>query len=119
MSTALASLSSRNVRSTLRVGLIGGPSRSGWQLERTAAELGCELEHHSGATRGRGTIALAAMIRRVDVLVILTDVNSHNAVVQARRTATACGRPYVLARRLGASQLTALLTSLRAGEVPS
>ncbi len=93
----------------LRIGIVGGVDRTAANLERAAAALGCDLELHTGQTAGRGAPTLAAMIARVDLVVILTDVNSHNAVVAARKLAGACGRRHVLLRRCGPSRLGALL----------
>ena len=103
-------------RHRLRIGVIGGVERNFQQLERAAESLGCEAECHPGHMHGRKPAALDALIRRVDVVVIVTDVNSHNAVIHARRVADAAGRPYVLVRRLSPSRLGALLTVLLAGD---
>lgn len=80
----------------LRVGIIVGVDRAAGNLERAATAFGCDLELHTGQTAGRGAPSLAAMIARVDLVVILTDVNSHNAVVAARKLASAHGRRAVL-----------------------
>ena len=100
----------------LRIGVIGGVERNFQQLERAAAALGCAAECHPGHMHGRKPAALDALIRRADVVVIVTDVNSHNAVIHARRVADAAGRPYVLVRRLSPGRLGALLTVLLSGD---
>ena len=98
----------------LRVGIVGGVERTAVQLERAAESLGCSLEYHGGHTKGRGASALDALIRRVDVVVILTDVNSHNAVTQARRAALSAKRPHVLLRRMSPGRLGALVSVMLA-----
>jgi hypothetical protein len=103
----------------LRVGLVGGPTRAAQQLERTATALGYQLEHHTGETAGRGAPSLESLVRRVDVLLILTDLNSHNGVVACKKLATAYGRPHVLLRRCGPARLAEILTELSAGRVPA
>jgi hypothetical protein len=60
--------------------------------------------------RGRASDGLASLIDRVDLLVILTDVNSHNAVIAARKLAIARGRRHVLLRRCSPGRLVALVT---------
>jgi hypothetical protein len=101
-----------------RVGLVGGPTRAAQLLERTARAHGYQLEHHSGDTAGRGAPSLESLVRRVDVVLILTDLNSHNGVVACRKLATAYGRPHALLRRCGPARLAELLTDLSAGRVP-
>jgi hypothetical protein len=103
----------------LRVGLVGGPTRAAQQLERTAAALGYQLEHHTGETAGRGAPSLESLVRRVDVVLILTDLNSHNGVVACRKLATSYGRPHVLLRRCGPARLAEILTDLSAGRLPA
>jgi hypothetical protein len=102
-----------------RIGLVGGPTRAAQQLERTAAGVGYQLEHHTGETAGRGAPTLESLVRRVDILLILTDLNSHNGVVAARKLATTYGRPHVLLRRCGPARLTEILTDLSAGRLPA
>lgn len=98
----------------LRVGLVGGVERSEVQLMQVAAAAGYELELHSGHMVGRRAQSLAAMINRVDVVVILTDVNSHNAVLAARRLAVSRGCRLILQRRCSPARLGELLHSLEA-----
>ena len=96
-------------RPRIRVCLIGGVDRSPALLSRAAASVGAEVEHHTGHMTGRGADGLAGAISRADLVVILTDVNSHNAVLAARRLAVARGRRYVLMRRCSPRNLVALI----------
>jgi hypothetical protein len=93
----------------LRIGLVGGVDRTAVLYQRALAAIGCRLEHHTGHMAGRGAVALASLVERVDLLVILTDVNSHNAVIAARRLAVARGVPHHLLRRCSPGRLVALI----------
>ena len=84
----------------LKVAVIGGLTRATDQWKRAGAALGVELEHHDGQSAGRRAGDIASIVRRADVVLIITDLNSHNGVAQARRGALAHGRPHLLLRRL-------------------
>ena len=45
--------------------------------ERMAAAAGHAIEFHTGHVGGRGATDLRALIERVDLVVILTEINSH------------------------------------------
>jgi hypothetical protein len=106
----------RPTAARLRIGLVGGPTRAAQQLERVARDLGYQLEHHTGDTAGRGAPTLETLVRRVDVLLICTDLNSHNGVGACRRLAHAYGRPHLLLRRCGPARLAEILADLTAGK---
>jgi hypothetical protein len=101
-------------RARLRVGVIGGVDRTAVLLQRALAAIDCDLEHHTGHMAGHGAARLASLIDRVDLVVILTDVNSHNAVIAARRLAVARGRRHLLLRRCSPSSLVKHLSALAA-----
>ncbi|HVK78205.1 MAG TPA: DUF2325 domain-containing protein [Kofleriaceae bacterium] len=84
----------------MRVAIVGGLSRAHGQWERAGDALGVELEHHAGQTQGRHSDELAAVVRRADVVVIITNPNSHNGVAVARRTAQRWSRPHLLIKHL-------------------
>jgi hypothetical protein len=92
-----------------KVVVIGGLSRAGELWSRAGQSLGIELEHHDGRTRGRGSDEIVAAVRRADVVVIITDPNSHGGVAVARRAAIAAARPHVLVKRLRPGGLAAVL----------
>ncbi len=98
----------------LRIGLIGGLHRSEGQFVRTAAAAGYDLEFHAGDMIGRRAQGLESMIPRVDLLFIVTDVNSHNAVMVARRLANENGIRYVLLRRCNPTRLIELVHEMTA-----
>lgn len=95
-----------------RIGIVGGVDRTRPLHERAAATIGCKLEHHDGHMTGRASAEIAALIDRVDLVVILTDTNSHAAVLLARKVAAARGKRHVLTRRISPGRLVQLVTEL-------
>ena len=95
----------------LRVAVVGGLSRAQNLWTRAAEVLGIQVEHHPGQTKGRGSAEITAAVRRADVVVIITDPNSHNGVAVARRAAIAAARPHVLVKHLRPGGLAAVLAS--------
>jgi len=87
-------------RDRLRVAIVGGLSRAGEHWSRAGRAIGVELEHHDGRTAGRGSHGIVAAVRRADVVVIITDPNSHGGVAVARRAAILAARPHVLVKHL-------------------
>ncbi|UJR81762.1 DUF2325 domain-containing protein [Sandaracinus amylolyticus] len=96
----------------MRLALIGGISRSADSYRKLAGSMGHALEVHDGEVGGRGSVGLRSVIARADVVLVLTDVNSHGAVGIARREAREAGKPAVLLRRCGLARLRALLETL-------
>jgi hypothetical protein len=93
----------------MRIGIVGGAERIEARLRTLASAEGHELEFHPGHMKGTGSGKLKAIVERCDLLVVVTDVNSHAAVLQARDLAKRSGRPLRLMRRLGTAQLRLLL----------
>lgn len=96
----------------MRIGIVGGLDRAEGIYKRMAADAGHELEVHSGRTGGRGIATLESLIARIDVAVVLTDVNSHGAVQSARRFARRFGVRERIVRRLGVARFHELLDEL-------
>jgi hypothetical protein len=96
-------------RDRIRVAVVGGLSRSTHLWSRAGEALGIDLEHHDGKTRGRGAHDIVAAVRRADVVVIITDPNSHGGVAVARRAAMLAARPHVLVKHLRPGDLTAVV----------
>lgn len=96
----------------MRIGWIGGRERNEGQLERIAEGRGHELEFHSGHVGGRGANDLRALVERSDFLVIVTDVNSHGAVLLTKKLAQRLGRASLVIRRCGTSRFSSLLEAL-------
>ena len=59
---------------------------------------------------GKSSLAsLTSLVRRSDVVFVVTDVNSHNAVLHARKVARRHHRAVRLVRRLGFAEFSAYL----------
>lgn len=94
------------------IGIVGGLERSEQDFHRLAKQRGCTVEFHSGHMGGRGSQALDRVIERADHVVIVTDLNSHGAVQQARRRVRELGKSSLLTRRFGIAHLHQLLDEL-------
>jgi hypothetical protein len=74
-----------------------------------ADEHGHSIESHTGDLAGTGPSTLEALILRSDLLIVVTDVNSHGAVWQARRMARRHPCALVFVRKLGVARLRQLV----------
>ncbi len=102
----------------MHIGLVGGIERGTHRYESVAAAGGHTVECRSGHLAGRGVDTLEALVDRADLIVVITDVNSHGGMWSARRMARARGRRCVLVRRMGASRFRALLGELEESAEP-
>jgi len=93
----------------MRIAWVGGVEKSERVLESIAHDAGCEMEFHGGHVGGRGEEKLRAAIARADLVLIVTDVNSHGAVGVAKREAARLGREVIVTRRFGPARLKQLL----------
>jgi hypothetical protein len=99
----------------MRIGIIGGVDRNAGALQDLAEASGHRLELHTGVLAGSASAAtLKALVARSELVLVVTDVNSHNAVRAARREARRHQRSLKLVRRMGATQFAALLAGLGA-----
>ena len=96
----------------MRIAWIGGLDRNEAQLKRMAAQAGHRLDFHKGDTKGRGADELRSVVERADLVIVLTDVNSHGGVQLARRICQRLGRAALIVRRCGAAQFQNLLDAL-------
>lgn len=96
----------------MRIGIVGGLDRSGAALSRMAEARGHELLLHDGGMSSCGARALERLVERADLVVVLTDVNSHGAVRHARQLLRERGRAPLLLRRCGSVRFAALLAAL-------
>jgi hypothetical protein len=96
----------------MHIGLIGGVERGERRYEAAAGRHGHSFECHSGDMAGRGGPALESLVERSDLVIVVTDVNSHAAVLGARKIARARGRRCVLVRRFGLARFRGLLDEL-------
>ncbi len=101
----------------MRIGWIGGRERNETQIERIAARSGHTLEFHSGHVGGRGVDALRSLVDRSDFLIIVTDVNSHGAVLVAKKLAAQLGRPSLVIRKCGTARFQVLLDAFASRDV--
>ncbi len=98
----------------MRIGWVGGLVRSREILIRAARDAGHTLEMHTGDTGGRGAEGLGRLIDRVDLVIIVIEVNSHGGALQAKELARRRGRPSIVIRRAGVSSLQRILKELPA-----
>jgi hypothetical protein len=93
----------------MRIGIVGGAECVENEYRRLVKNSGHEIDFHSGHMTSGGARSLETLIHRCDLLVIVTDVNSHAAVAKARRLARSVGRSPVFTRRFGVRALSAIL----------
>lgn len=98
----------------MRITWIGGLTRDEAKLQRIATLAGHRLDFHTGDTGGRGAGALEHAIERADLVIVVTEVNSHNAVLLAKKVCQRLGRGAVVVRRCGAARFRQLLGALAA-----
>jgi hypothetical protein len=96
----------------MHIVIVGGVERGEQRYAAVAANRGHSFEFHGGDMAGRGSASLEALVERSDLVICVTDVNSHAAVLGARRYARAHGRRCLLTRRLGLSRFRAFLGEL-------
>jgi len=99
----------------MHIGLIGGLERGEQRYAALAESEGHSFEAHGGHLAGRGGEILESIVERSDLVIVVTDVNSHAAVLGARRHARALGRPCLLVRRFGLARFRHLLEEISSG----
>ena len=97
----------------MRIAWVGGVESNEKQLEVVAERAGHEVEFHGGHMGGRGEDRLRASIARSELVFIVTDVNSHGAVLLAKKLAKQHGREVVVSKRCGPSKFAKLLEDWR------
>lgn len=97
----------------MTIGIVGGVERDRTKYAHIAARAGHQVEYHPGHAGGRGTEVIRAMVARCDLVVVITDVNSHQGVKVARDAAVLGKRRFVMVRRCSPSRFAAII----AGEV--
>jgi hypothetical protein len=102
----------------MRIGWVGGLDRSRSLFEEVAERAGHSLEMHEGHIGGRGTMALEGVVARCDVLVIVTELNSHGAVLNAKKMARRSGRRTLIVRKGSVTSLERVIASLAPGAEP-
>jgi hypothetical protein len=85
----------------MRVGIVGGVERNQAGYEKVARAVGCDVEFHHGHMRGRGSEALETLVDRCDLIVIVTEINSHCAVRMTQKLSRKRGRRVLIVRKFG------------------
>ncbi len=96
----------------MHIGIVGGLDRTLRHYEQVAEAKGHRVEIHYGHMAGRGRDTLETLVSRSDLVLVVTDVNSHGAVIHARKAARNAGRRCVVVRRLGLRRFDSLLSEL-------
>lgn len=99
----------------MRIGIVGGLCRAESDLSRVAHKAGHEVEFHDGQLRGPSAGALESLIGRSDVVVLVTEVNSHAAVLKAKDILRRSGRRAVFLHKASKSRILQLLDELSQG----
>ena len=85
----------------MRITLIGGLDRAAPHYVRMAEALGHELSCHDGKMTQHGVRSLERLIEESDLVIVVTDINSHGAIQFARRRLNERGKTPLLTRKLG------------------
>jgi hypothetical protein len=96
----------------MRIGIVGGLGRNEALFEQLAACAGHTAVIHDGDDGARGRRRLQQLVEHSDLVVIVTDINSHGAVRHARQLLRERGRSPLLMRRCGVANFTTLLDAL-------
>ena len=96
----------------MRIGMVGGLDRNEGAYTDLARRAGFRFEHHNGHLAGRGSATLEALVERCDVVVVVTDVNSHGAAWRARRLSRQRGNLCYVMSRCGPTKFVELLEEL-------
>jgi hypothetical protein len=99
----------------MRIGIIGGLDRNVAALHALAETAGHDVRFHTGVMAGPASAAaLRSLVARAELVIVVTDINSHNAVRTARREARLLNRPLKIVRKMGHTQFAALLVHMNA-----
>lgn len=100
----------------MRIALIGGLDRNESEFTEIAARSGHVVDMHTGHMNGRGAETLKSAIARADLVVLVTEVNSHGAVQLARRLCQRAGKSPLIVRKCGAARFGQITEALRMQE---
>jgi hypothetical protein len=93
----------------MHVAVVGGIQRYEAGIARSAEYLGHTVEFHRGRVGGRRAAGLEAMVARSELVIIVTEVNSHGAMYIAKRAATQRGKRTLIVRSCTPSSFSALV----------
>lgn len=97
------------VRRTLCVAFIGGAHRSSRELSSLGEDLGIQVEVHDGHIAGPSRERLGAVVRRADIVVLVTGIVSHASVREAKREAARSGTRVCIVKSCGTTTARAFL----------
>jgi hypothetical protein len=100
----------------LRVAWIGGVHRAYREIVDIGDEMGIDVEVHDGRTTGR---RLSALVRRMDVVIVVIGIVSHAAVQVAKREAAKSGARVHVLTSSGCGAARALLRAFVQEEAAS
>jgi len=93
----------------MRIGWVGGMERREAQIERLAENAGHTVAFHRGDVGGRGAGDLRSLIERSDFVIIETGINSHGAMLLAKRIAQKLDRGTLIVRSCSFGRFQMLL----------
>ncbi|MEJ7730309.1 MAG: DUF2325 domain-containing protein [Polyangiaceae bacterium] len=96
----------------MRIACVGGMDRSQADMERLAQQRGHSVEFHTGDVRGRGADALRGVVERAELVLVVTDLNSHGGVQMAKKLCHRIGRSSMVVKRCGSARFAHLLDAL-------
>lgn len=102
----------------MRIGIVGGVERNQHHYQAFAEAAGHSVECHGGHLAGTGHGSLETLVLRSDIVIIVTEVNSHGAVWVARELAKTHGRPLLIVRKFGLARLREVLAKLSGAKRP-
>lgn len=98
----------------MRIAVVGGRLKSDDQLTRIAHHSGHQIDFHEGDLHGRGVDEIRAIVARSELVVIVTEINSHGGVLAAKKAARQYRTPSLVVRKLSGAKLKTLCEALEA-----
>jgi hypothetical protein len=96
----------------MRIAIIGGREKNQVDLTQIAEGAGHELEFHDGYASGRGAHVIRGVVSRADLVVVITEINSHSGVFIAKREAQRFKKPTMVIRSFSSARLRGLIAAL-------
>jgi hypothetical protein len=103
----------------MRIGWVGGLDRSRALLSEVAEQAGHTFEMHEGHVGGRGSRELEGIVARCDLLIIVTELNSHGGVMHAKRMARRTGCKSLIVRKGSVTTLQRVIATLGNRDSPA
>ena len=90
----------------LRIALVGGLDRLEDKYQEAFEKSGAEFRFHSGVSGGGSAVRLKTLANWADVVVFVTRVNSHNALLIAKGICRKSGKLFLVMHHAGAEQIS-------------